>query len=73
MKSFSSYPSCYEVQSTLKEIFWSINKGEMWWYNILGDNKGSTSHLLHFDPITEGCVLIAANLVSLKRKNPGPF
>ena len=39
----------------------------MRWYNILGDNKGSISHLLRLDPIAAGSVLLTANLVALKR------
>ena len=30
----------------------------MWWYNILGDNEGSTSHILRLDPINSGFVLL---------------
>ena len=41
----------------------------MWWYNILGDNKESISHILRLDPITEGSILITAKLVALKREN----
>ena len=40
----------------------------MWWYNVLGDNKG-ISHLLWLDPITSGSILLAVKLVALKRGN----
>ena len=39
----------------------------MCWYNILGDNKVSISHILWIDPITAGSVLLTTNLVELKR------
>ena len=45
----------------------------MWWYNILGDNEGSISHLLHIDPITAGSNLLTANLVDLKRGDYEPI
>ena len=45
----------------------------MWWYSILGDNEVSISHLLWSDPITEGSILIAVNLVALKRENSEPI
>ena len=45
----------------------------MWWYNILGDNEGSISHLLRLDPITEEFILLTANFVSLKREILSPF
>ena len=45
----------------------------MWWYNILGDNKGSVSHFLWLDPITSGYILLTANLVALKRGNSEPI
>ena len=45
----------------------------MWWYNILGDNKGSISHLLWLDTITAGSVLLTNNLVSLKRGSNEPI
>ena len=45
----------------------------MWWYNILGDNKGSISHILRLDPITLGYILLTANLVSLKMENSDPI
>ena len=45
----------------------------MWWYNILGDNEGSISHLLRLDPITSGCILLTADLVALKRENSEPI
>ena len=45
----------------------------MWWYNILRDNKESISHLLWFDPITSGYILLTDNLVALKKGNSEPF
>ena len=45
----------------------------MWWYNILGDNEGSISHILRLDPITAGSILLTANLVALKRGNSEPI
>ena len=41
----------------------------MWWYNILGDNKGGISHILWRYHITAGSVLITDNLVALKGGN----
>ena len=41
----------------------------MWCYNILGDNKGSISHLLCIDPIAAESILLTDNLVALKREN----
>ena len=41
----------------------------MWCYNILGENKGSISHLLWIDPIAAGSILLTDNLVALKREN----
>ena len=45
----------------------------MWWYNILGDNEGSISHILRLDTITSGYILITSNLVALKRGNSDPI
>ena len=45
----------------------------MWWYNILGDNKGSISHILWSYPISVGYILITTNLVALKRENRDPI
>ena len=45
----------------------------MWWYNILGYNEGSISHILRLDPITIGSILLTANLVALKRGNYDPI
>ena len=45
----------------------------MWWYNILGDNKGSMSNFLRLDNITSGYILLTAKLVSLKRENSEPI
>ena len=41
----------------------------MWWYNILGDNKGIISDIVRLDPITSGSDVITANLLALKRVN----
>ena len=47
----------------------------MWWYNtrILGDNKGSISHLLRHDIISSGSILLTVKLVVLKRENYEPI
>ena len=45
----------------------------MWWYDILGDNKGSISHLLRIYTTTSGFVLITTSLVALKMENPEPI
>ena len=45
----------------------------MWWYNILGDNKGIILHILLLDTITAGSILLTVNLVALKRKNSEPI
>ena len=45
----------------------------MWWYNILGDNKGSISYLLWLDPIVERSILLTAKLVAPKRENHEPI
>ena len=45
----------------------------MWCYNILGDNKGSISHLLHIDPIDPGSVLLNNKPFVLKKENPEPI
>ena len=50
-----------------------IHKGRVWWYNIIGDNKGSITHILRLDTITEGSILLTANLVALKRENDVPI
>ena len=62
-----------EVRSALSDFFRSLDKGRMWWYNILGDNKGIISHLLCIDPITAGSILLTAKLVSLKKENYEPI
>ena len=62
-----------KVWSTLAECFWSLDKVRMWWYNILGDNNGSISHILQLFPITPGSVLITSKLVALKRISPEPI
>ena len=45
----------------------------MWWYNILGGEKGSISHIVQLDTITSGSILLTANLVALKRENYEPI
>ena len=45
----------------------------MWWCNILGDNEGSVSYLLWFDPITERYFLLTYSIVFLKRENYEPI
>ena len=42
----------------------------MWWYNILGNNKGSISDILQLNHITAGYVLLATNIVAPKQVNP---
>ena len=54
-------------------FFQNIDNGGMYWYNILGDNEGSISHILWLDPITEGSNLLTDNLVALKRENSEPI
>ena len=44
----------------------------MWWYNILGDNEESISHILQLGPITVGYFLLTDYLVALKRGNSEP-
>ena len=43
------------------EFFWSLNKGRVWCYNILGDNNEIISHILQLDPINSGSVLLNYN------------
>ena len=38
----------------------------MWWYNILGDNKGIISHILWLDTLTAGSILLTVKLDALK-------
>ena len=45
----------------------------VWWYNILGGNRGSISHLLRIYPNNEGYFLTNANLINLKRENIDPI
>ena len=45
----------------------------MWWYNILGDNDRSISHISRIDPITVGSILLTVKLVALKRGNYEPI
>ena len=72
-KIFSPYPECHKVRSTISEFFRSIDKGRMWWYNIIGGNEGSISYFLRLDPITAGSILITDNLVALKRGSYEPI
>ena len=51
----------------------SLDKGRMWWYNILGNNKGSILHLLRLDPITARSILLTVKLVVQKRGNYDPI
>ena len=50
-------------------IFQNLDKGRMWWHNILGDTNGSISHLLWLGTIAAGSLLLSANPVAIKRKN----
>ena len=45
----------------------------MWWYNILGDNERSISHILWLDPITSGYILLTDNLVSMIQDTTEPI
>ena len=40
----------------------------MCWYNILGDNEGSMSHILRLDPIPSDSILLTVKLLALKKK-----
>ena len=51
----------------------SLDKGRIRWYNIIGDNEGSISHLLQIDPITVGCILLTDAIIYLKRGNNYPI
>ena len=44
----------------------------MWCYNILGDNEGIISHIFWLATINLGSILLADNLVALKRTNLDP-
>ena len=70
MKMILSYPGCHEVQSVIVEFFQSLDKGRMWWYNILGENEGRISYILWFDPIDAGSFLLTSDIVFMKRGNP---
>ena len=70
---FLQYPGCHGFWSALSEFSRRFNKGSMWWYNILGYNKGSISHILRLDTITAGSILLTVKLVSLKRGNCEPI
>ena len=73
MRMFSPYPECHEVQITLSEFFWSLDKFRMWWYNILGDNEERISDILRIYTITAGSILFNAKLVAPKRENYDPI
>ena len=45
----------------------------MWWYNIVGNNSGSISHISRIYHITAGSILLTANLVAPKRENSEPI
>ena len=45
----------------------------MWWYNILGDDKGSISYLLRLGTINAGYILLTDKLVALKWENDEPI
>ena len=45
----------------------------MWWYNIIGYNEGSISHLSWIDHITARSILLTVKFVALKRKNYDPI
>ena len=51
----------------------SINKGRIWWYNILRDKEVSISYILRIYNITEGYVLLNYNLILMKRENTEPI
>ena len=55
------------------KFFQSLDKGIMWWCNILGDKEGSISYILWFDPITEGYFILTSNIIFLKEENPEPI
>ena len=73
MKMISPYPGCHEVWSAISEFFQSLDKGRIWWCNILGDNEGNISHILRLDTITAGYIWLNVKLVALKRKNYDPI
>ena len=62
-----------KLEVKIQNYFWSLNKGSMWWYNILGDNKRSISHLVRGYPITIRYDLLTDNLFVLKREIPEPI
>ena len=45
----------------------------MWCKNLLGDNKGSISHILQIDTIAAGYALLTFNLITLKSGNTEPI
>ena len=67
MNMFSPYTGCHEFRSVLSDC-WSLNKGSLWWYSILGDNEGIISHLLRIYPITSGSILLTIKIVALKQE-----
>ena len=70
MKIFSPYPGCHKFRRELSEFSEVSTRAGCGGTNILGYYKGRISHLLRIDLITEGSILLTANLVALKRKNP---
>ena len=72
MNSFLSYPGCHKFWSALTEFFQIIDKGRIWWYNTLEDNKGIILDILRPGNITSGSVLINTNLVVPKGGNNEP-
>ena len=72
-KMIPLYPGYHIVWSALSEFFLNLNKGRMWWYNILGNNERIFSHILRLDTITAGYILLTASLVALKRGNSEPI
>ena len=69
----SPYPRCHEFQIAISAFFKSLDKGKIWWYNILRDNEGNISHILWLDPITAGSIFITFKIVALKRGNCEPI
>ena len=66
---FSPYPMWHKVWSALAEYFWSLERGRIWCYNILGNNKGSISCILWIDHISAGSILLTIKLVAPEREN----
>ena len=73
MKIFYHIMGAMKFEANLQIFHQSLDKGRMWWYNVLGDNKGRISHILGFYLINKGSVLIALILFSLERVNYDPI